>query len=150
MNSLTMENLKRIRDMESICPDWKAKDSIVTDPVEGKRVCRACGTIQEVNIIDETSEWRNFGSEGNGADMNRVGGPVNNHLDNGGLSTVITGPGDNKLINSNNRISSNAKDKNKMRGWAIIKELCRDIHVSKSVEKDACDLFNQVEDHENW
>lgn len=82
--------------------------------------------------------------------MNRVGGPVNNHLDNGGLSTVITGPGDNKLINSNNRISSNAKDKNKMRGWAIIKELCRDIHVSKSVEKDACDLFNQVEDHENW
>ena len=64
-----------------------------------------------MNLIDETSEWRNFGSEGNGADMNRVGGPINSHLDNSGLSTVITGNTDQKLINSNNRISSSSKDK---------------------------------------
>mmetsp|Transcript_19483 Transcript_19483/g.21792 ORF Transcript_19483/g.21792 Transcript_19483/m.21792 type:complete len:250 (+) Transcript_19483:195-944(+) len=81
--------------------------------------------------------------------MNRVGGPVNAHLDNSGLTTVITGTGDQKLISSSNRISSNAKDKNKMKGWAMIKEICRDIHVSKSVEKDACDLFNQVEDNKD-
>ncbi|CAI2372477.1 unnamed protein product [Moneuplotes crassus] len=148
-SSLTTESLNRQRKLEAVCPDCKAVNSIVTHHVEGKRVCKSCGTIQEIHLIDETSEWRNFGSEGNGADMNRVGGPVNNNLDNGGLSTVITGIGDTKLINSNNRISANAKDKNKMRGWAAIKELCSNIHASKSVEADACELYNLVEDHEN-
>lgn len=101
-----------------------------------------------MNLIDETSEWRNFGSEGSGADMNRVGGPVNSNLENGGITTMITGQGDQRLINSNNRISSNAKDKNKIKGWGFIKELCRNIHITKNVEKEACDLFNLVEDND--
>lgn len=99
-----------------------------------------------MNLIDETSEWRNFGGESSGPDMNRVGGPVNSFLENGGVSAVITGQGDQRLISANNRINTNAKDKNKMKGWAIIKDLCRDIHCNKQVQQDAIQLFSQVED----
>lgn len=148
MNTLTNDYLQKVKKLEEVCPDCKAENSIFTDVAGGNRLCKACGTVQETNIIDETAEWRNFGSEGSGADMNRTGGPVNMHLENGGLSTTITGTSDQRLISSNNRISSSAKDKNKMKGWAMIKELCREIHVSKTVEQDARDLFNLVEDNE--
>lgn len=148
MNALTAEYLMKMKNMEAVCSECKAKNSIFTDETNGTKVCKACGSVHEVNMIDETSEWRNFGSENTGADMNRVGGPVNTQLDNSGLSTVITGTGDTKLITSNNRISSNARDKNKMKGWAIIKDMCRDIHVSKQVQQEACELFSLVEDNE--
>jgi transcription initiation factor TFIIB len=149
MNSLTSDYLMKIKQIEAFCSECKARNTIFTDEVHGTRVCKACGTIHEMNIIDEASEWRNFGSESSGgADMNRVGGPVNSSLDSGGISATITGTTDTKLINSNNRISSNAKDKNKIKGWAIIKEICRDIHITKQVEQDAKDLFSLVEDNE--
>ena len=34
-----------------------------------------------------------------------------------------------------------------MSGWAMIKDVCRDVHVPKGVEKDSCDLFSRVEEH---
>jgi len=148
MNVLTPEYLKYIREMEELCPDCKSRNTIFSNETNGTRVCKACGSVQEINMIDETSEWRNFGSESSGPDMNRVGGPVNSNLDSSGISTVITGQGDQKLISSSNRISSNAKDKNKMKGWAAIKDLCQQIHVSKQVQQESTELFSLVEDNE--
>ena len=43
--------------------------------------------VVEAHVIDERSEWRTFGDkEGRdgGADPNRVGGPVNHLLSDGG------------------------------------------------------------------
>jgi len=37
---LTAHNLAKIRDLEQVCPDCNAKNTIFTDPVEGKRVCK--------------------------------------------------------------------------------------------------------------
>jgi transcription initiation factor TFIIIB Brf1 subunit/transcription initiation factor TFIIB len=56
-------------------------------------VCTACGLVQQSRIIDETSEWRNFGSDhGDGkSNANRVGGRLNPYLSDFGLSTVVKG-----------------------------------------------------------
>lgn len=148
MNALTPEYLMHIRNMEALCPDCKSKNTIFNNETNGTRVCKAWGSVQEINMIDETSEWRNFGGESSGPDMNRVGGPVNQNLDSGGISTTITGQGDQRLINSSNRISSNAKDKNKMKGWAAIKDLCHQIHIPRQAQQEATELFSLVEDNE--
>jgi hypothetical protein len=51
-----------------------------------------CGVVVEAHVIDERSEWRTFADkDGNGADPNRVGGPVNPLLSDGGMSTMIGG-----------------------------------------------------------
>ena len=149
MNSLTREYLIKIKNMEEIWPDCKSKNTVFSDEVSGTRVCKAWGTVQEINVIDETSEWRNFeGGSESGVDKNRVGGPVNANLDNYGITTSITGTTDTRLINSSNRISANANDKIKMKGWSMIKELGREIHLGKSVQNDAMELFSKVEEKE--
>jgi transcription initiation factor TFIIIB Brf1 subunit/transcription initiation factor TFIIB len=58
---------------------------------EGTIVCTACGLVQKSRIIDESSEWRNFGDEGDST-ANRVGGKLNPLLTDFGLSTVVNGP----------------------------------------------------------
>ena len=79
--------------------------------------------------------------------MNRVGGPVNTSLDSSGVSAVITGSSDTRLINSNNRISGNARDKNKIKGWNLIKEFSTrgTIYLPKTLQDEAKELFNLVE-----
>lgn len=149
MNALTKEYLQKIKAMEEMCPECKQRGTIVTDITNGNRVCQACGVVQETNLIDETSEWRNFGSESSGgSDMNRVSGPINTALDGGGMSSTITGTTNQGLLNSNNRISNNAKDKNKIKGWAMIREVCREIHIQKQVQQEAIELFSLVEENE--
>jgi transcription initiation factor TFIIB len=76
---------------EQTCPDCGASD-FVEDHSSGDLICRSCGVVVEARLIDERSEWRTFSdSDKSGADMNRVGGPVNALLSDGGLSTVIAG-----------------------------------------------------------
>ena len=62
---------------------------------QGNIVCQACGLVQSSRIIDETAEWRSFGSDNaqndNKADMNRVGGRTNPFLSNSGLDTNVKG-----------------------------------------------------------
>ena len=53
---------------------------------------QSCGRVAESHIIDERSEWRTFSDKDKpGDDPNRVGGPVNALLSDGGMSTVIGG-----------------------------------------------------------
>lgn len=88
--------------------------------------------------------------EGSDASLNRVGGRVNDLLENGGVSATITGDASKTLVNSNNRIGFNALDKKIIKGTSIIKELCRDIHVSKQVEQNAIQLLAAVERSEEF
>ena len=144
------EYLLKLREADKVCPDCKGIDTIFNDDVSGTRVCKAWGTVQEMNVLDETSEWRNFeGGSESGVDKRRVGGPVNSNLENGGVTTAITGTTDAKLTMSNNRISANAKDKTKMKGWSMIKDLGREIHIGKSVLQEAMNLFSKVEENDN-
>ena len=53
---------------------------------------QSCGRVAESHIIDERSEWRTFSDKDKpGDDPNRVGGPVNALLSDGGMSTMIGG-----------------------------------------------------------
>ena len=117
----------------------KAAGSIVTNYNEGTRVCRNCATVIEENLIDESSEWRNFNSEhsgGGSTDMGRVGGPVNMLLSNGGVDTMISG--DNGELNKwSNRLNQNAHDKSMIKGICKIRELASDLNIPKSVQEDA-------------
>eukprot|EP00850_Spirogloea_muscicola_P003496 SM000014S00284 [mRNA] locus=s14:402071:404459:- [translate_table: standard] len=74
------------------CPECQRATAIVHDHAAGDLVCAECGLVLEAHSIDETSEWRTFADDASGADPNRVGGPANPLLTDGGLSTVISRP----------------------------------------------------------
>ena len=76
---------------EQRCEDCGESD-FVEDHACGDLICRSCGRVAESHVIDEGSEWRSFGDKDKeGADPNRVGGPTNVLLRDGGLSTMISG-----------------------------------------------------------
>ncbi|EFN54856.1 hypothetical protein CHLNCDRAFT_24273 [Chlorella variabilis] len=77
---------------EQQCPDCGQSD-FVEDHASGDLVCRNCGVVVEAHVIDERSEWRTFADKvhSGGSDPNRVGGPVNHLLSDGGMSTMIGG-----------------------------------------------------------
>eukprot|EP00890_Picochlorum_soloecismus_P003500 jgi/Picsp_1/4150/NSC_01659-R1_transcription initiation factor iib len=76
---------------EQKCEDC-GESNFVEDHASGDLICRSCGRVAESHLIDERSEWRTFSDKDKeGADPNRVGGPVNALLADGGLSTTISG-----------------------------------------------------------
>lgn len=77
---------------DAYCSDCKKQTEVVFDHSAGDTVCSECGLVLESHSIDETSEWRTFANESNDNDPNRVGGPSNPLLTDGGLSTVIAKP----------------------------------------------------------
>ena len=61
-------------------------------------------------MLDGTSEWRNFGGDSESEiDKWRVEGTVNLNIENGGITTAITGKTDTKLNMSNNIISAKSR-----------------------------------------
>ncbi|KAE8702552.1 Transcription initiation factor IIB [Hibiscus syriacus] len=79
---------------DAFCSDCKRNTEVVFDHSAGDTVCSECGLMLESHSIDETSEWRTFTNESGDNDPNRVGGPSNPLLADGGLSTVIAKPND--------------------------------------------------------
>ena len=87
-------------------------------------ICLSCG-VQNDMIIDHNQEWRNYNNDGNEQDQSRCGLPINPLLQDGSLTTVILGKGnesfrklnswngmtyrERSLINVLNQISKKAK-----------------------------------------
>ncbi|KAH7827605.1 Transcription initiation factor IIB [Monocercomonoides exilis] len=73
------------------CPDCDEYDPPVKeDHRSGDVVCKQCGLVLAEKIIDQYSEWRTFANDDNpGESMDRVGGPIDDRLMGGGMSTVI-------------------------------------------------------------
>ena len=83
----------------------KGINASFNDDVYGTLVCKAWGTVHEINVLHGTSEWRNYGGDSESEiDKWRVEGPVNLNIENDGITTAITGITDTKLTMSNNRI----------------------------------------------
>ena len=119
------ECLLKVREADKVCPDCKGIGTIFNDDASGTLVCKAWGTVHEINVLDETSEWRNFGGGSESEiDKWRVEGPVNSNIENGGITTAITSTTDTKLTMSNNRISAKSK-----RFIQIIREVCPHIKI---------------------
>ena len=55
----------------------------------GDKICSECGLVVGDRVIDISSEWRTFSSDGNKADPCRVGASENTLLDGYDISTVV-------------------------------------------------------------
>jgi transcription initiation factor TFIIB len=130
------------------CIICKSENTIIQDFNAGQIACTNCGAVLEDRVIDESSEWRNFSSENPGsssADPNRVGGPINPHLDENNLCTTIA---------TNKRNSALSKWKNRSIGgggrclyriFKKVEELAGKLDIPVSIIEKSKDLLNQIE-----
>lgn len=97
-----LQTFKKAKKEENKCEVCNRDDGIVYNVREGTAVCQYCGSVKEYSVIDETSEWRNFGNDGSGksdggaSSGDRTGGNWNTNLDSYGIETTITGGGQNE------------------------------------------------------
>lgn len=130
------------------CYICKSENTIIQDFTAGQIVCTNCGAVLEDRVIDESSEWRNFSSENPGsgsADPNRVGGPINPHLDENNLCTTIF---------TNKRNSALSKWKNRSIGgggrclyriFKKVEELAGKLDLPSSIIEKSKDILNLIE-----
>lgn len=114
-------------------------------------------------MIDETAEWRNFGSDDNGkADMNRVGGTVNPYLSNGGLDTNVKGSGADQYARwlvsgkigssyakgkkGDAAASASTKDKQIAVGIQFLQDLSSRLNIMEPTFKEACRIMKKAHD----
>lgn len=127
-------------------------DDIVEDWGQGTAVCRGCGLVLAENLLDLSSEWRNFGNE-EGEDPNRVGGPVNPLLDSdvgtdiGSVAKGAAGRGNAGLKNIQHRNAISASDKVMLEVMSRVDRLCERLSLQGSVSKRAKELFKRYQDH---
>ncbi|EJW04304.1 hypothetical protein EDEG_01428 [Edhazardia aedis USNM 41457] len=81
----------KLRTVKLECPNCGEDKNIIEDYKNGYNVCAECGCTIGPRIIDEGSEWRNFGDSQTGGDPSRVGGPNNPFLETDVLDTIISG-----------------------------------------------------------
>lgn len=136
--------------MEKKCPDCGG-DQFVEDHAAGDVVCKGCGLVTESHLIDERSEWRTFSDKDKDTvDPNRVGGPSNPLLGDGGLSTVIgKAPGDWAGSHNLSRLHarSNNPDRTLLHAFKEIAQICERLGVVSAIKDTACEVFKQVTDN---
>ncbi|KAK9828196.1 hypothetical protein WJX74_002568 [Apatococcus lobatus] len=124
----------------------------VDDHASGDRVCTSCGLVAEAHAIDEHSEWRTFAdSDKPGTDMNRVGGPVNHLLSDGGIGSTVIGKaskGDaGGLVQTLQRIGNTAgADRAMVSASGTIAKICDRLGLPKAIKDYACELFKRAMD----
>lgn len=138
---------------EQQCPDCGLSD-FVEDHASGDLVCRNCGVVVEAHVIDERSEWRTFADKdgGAGADPNRVGGPVNHLLSDGGMSTMIGGAKgvDHALVRNLQRMQARTEvttDRALIGAFKEIGKICAAMKLLDTVKKQAEEYYKQAYDN---
>ena len=126
------------------CEDCGRQGKFALNRKEGTIVCTNCGLVAKSQIIDETSEWRNFGDEGPSS-QNRVGGKLNPYLSDFGLSTCVQqGPKELKLWSDRTALSSS--DKTIQKGHQRIKELAHCLNLKSQTLNKAFDMYKIISD----
>lgn len=135
---------------EQRCEDCGESD-FVEDHACGDLICRSCGRVAESHVIDEGSEWRTFGDKDKeGADPNRVGGPTNVLLRDGGLSTMISGgKGVDKGLATNlqrmqARTDNTGQDKTLVMAFRDIARVCSAMKLPDVVRHQANEYFRDA------
>ena len=128
-----------IIDDNILCKNCNTNKYIVEDYSQGISVCQNCGNVIG-NVMDYTSEARNYEDNNNNNSCNRFSGTINPHLPQSSLGTSISG--------RNNKIK-------KLQGWNAmpyrerslnnvlkkIHEKCQKAKILKCIEDDAKILF---------
>ncbi|GAB4819087.1 hypothetical protein N2152v2_006133 [Parachlorella kessleri] len=135
---------------EQTCPDCQESD-FVEDHASGDLICRNCGVVVEAHNIDERSEWRTFSDsdKAGGADPNRVGGPVNPLLSDGGMSTIIAaGKGsDRGMVNNLKRMQARTEvgqDRTLINAFKEIGKICTAMKLSDVVKYQANEYYKEA------
>lgn len=109
--------------------------------------------MQSSRIIDETAEWRSFGSDGgneNKADMNRVGGKTNPFLSNSGLDTNVKGTNAaqyQKWLIKSQYSSMSSKDKSITTCMKFLTDLKERLNIHQdAIFAKACEILKRIED----
>ncbi|KAM7273252.1 hypothetical protein ACFE04_027916 [Oxalis oulophora] len=129
------------------CRDCNRLTEVVFDHSAGDAICSECGLVLEAHSVDETSEWRSFANESNDNDPNRVGGPTNPLLKDGGLTTVISksngggGGVDMSFAKWQNRGASSNPDRALIEAFRNIAVMCDRLGLVTTI-KVHCLLFN--------
>ena len=92
------------------CSDCGAKNSIITDPEEGIKVCNNCGFVYEERIMADQDEKRTFYDDNGDNEIHRVGPPMNpNNGNDIGTSLLIVVDGQKKMIKSHTKYSKDER-----------------------------------------
>ncbi|KAH8487059.1 hypothetical protein H0E87_025875 [Populus deltoides] len=142
---------RREKMEDSYCPDCKRLTEIVFDHSAGDTICSECGLILEAHSVDETSEWRTFSNESSDHDPNRVGGPLNPLLADGGLSTTIskTNGGSNEVLScSLGKWQSRGAnpDRNRIQAFKSIAAMADRLGLVTTIKDRANEIYKKVED----
>lgn len=111
---------------------------------------QSCGRVAESHIIDERSEWRTFSDKDKpGDDPNRVGGPVNALLSDGGLSTMISGGKgvDRGLANNLQRMQARTDvgtDRALISAFREIAKVCSSMKLADIVKHQANEYYRDA------
>lgn len=145
-----MDALPMFGYQEKRCNDCGGND-FVEDHSAGDLVCTGCGLVVEAHLIDERSEWRTFSDKDKDTvDPNRVGGPSNPLLSDGGLSTVIgkvQGDGGSSFALNRLHARSNNPDRTLVSAIKQISLMCESLHLPSVVKDRACEVYKQVLDY---
>lgn len=134
-------------DSTSFCPECKTSTEVVFDHSAGDTICSECGLVLEAHAIDETSEWRTFANESGDTDPNRVGGPNNPLLNDGGLSTVISkNPNGKQSDLGRFRNQGSSSDRNLIQAFKTIATMADRLGLVATIKDRASELYKKVED----
>jgi len=133
---------------DEICPHCKRVNSLRHDFARGEIVCKECYTVIEDRIIDKSSEWRNFAAEfsSHSSDPNRVGGPLDEFMEDSGMTTKIIAKGTHTgLTKAAQKSAQDAGDKSLMRGFNVIKDFADQLHLPSEIVEKSKGLFKNIE-----
>lgn len=113
-------------------------------------ILQSCGRVAESHMIDERSEWRTFTDKDKpGDDPNRVGGPVNALLSDGGMSTMISGGKgvDRGLVNNLQRMQNRTEvgpDRHLIAAFREIGKVCSSMRLPDLAKHQANEYFKEA------
>lgn len=124
----------------------------VEDQSAGDLICTSCGVVLESHAIDERSEWRTFSDKDKeSADPNRVGGPSNPLLNDGGLGTMIAaGKNDGGMAHNLNRLLAQRggadTDQKLQNAFRDISKMCDRLGLVKAITSRSQELYKKAFD----
>src|SRR3990167_9169555 len=144
-----------INNSNSTCEECSGK--ILIDEKRGESVCQSCGLVSEINMIDNSQEWRAFDMDQQNS-RSRVGPPSNVMVHDKGLPTDISwqnrDSSGKRIVNPaqiyrmrkwQKRIrANNATERNLAYALTELHRLASRLELSKNVQENAALIYRKA------
>jgi len=111
--------------------------------------CSNCGYVIDERLIDESTEWRNFGGEnaaGGQNDPNRCGGPINPYLNDNDLTISISTNHHSGTLSRYKNRSLGSGNRSLIRGFKKLEELAIKLELHTNIIEKSKDSLKRVEE----